>query len=248
MYISFKILIIIIIVAIMLIELSIEIYQYFNLCDIFKKKYSGNKYAEYIRQVQNINCGVKPTIPIKKYIYYKDELIGAISKDILILKGSSTILDAIKDIEVLKKKINKVGDVQDGSKEIVNAVLPQIKGYTINYITGWSLGAMVGLQISLHIYDNSGKKTENIFFGLPPCVSKEYKEYYNSRLYDTTTVYNHNRDPLAYPFFGNNIFSKIYNHYLFGYYHVGKVHVNYPYTNYLKTHFFSVASYHLSYF
>ena len=54
MYISFKILIIIIIVTIMLLELSIEIYQYFNLCDILKK-YSGNKYAEYIRQVQNIN-------------------------------------------------------------------------------------------------------------------------------------------------------------------------------------------------
>lgn len=242
-----KILIIIAIVL-LLIELSIEIYQFINLCSIFKNKFYGNKYGEYVRQIQNVECGVTPEIPIKKYLYYKKEMVGAISGDILILKGSSTILDAVKDIEVEKKNLKHIGGVQGGSRQMVDVIITQIQGYKINYITGWSLGAMIGIQIALHIYDTTGNKTKNIFFGLPPCVDKKYKEYYNSRLYDSTIVYNNDRDPLAYPFFGNNILSKTFNNKLFGYYHVGKVYSSYPYTNYYKTHFFSMASYHLSYF
>lgn len=243
----FKILLIIVIIVIIL-ELSFEIYEFATLCGIFSEKFHGNKYAELVRQIQNIECGVKPEIPIKKYLYYKNEIVGAISGDILILKGSSTILDCIKDLTLKKEDIKGIGKVQYGTKTMVDELIPQIDGYTINHITGWSLGAMIGLQISLHLYDMTGKKTQNVFFGLPPCVDIEYKHYYNSRLYHNTKVYNNSRDPIAYPLFGNNIFSTLFYNKLWGYHHVGKIYSNYPYTNYERTSFLSVASHHLSYF
>ena len=246
MKIFYKIIIIIIIILIVF-ELLVGSYEFSTLCNIFKEKFHGNKYGEMVRQIQRASCGYKPSIPISKYIVYKDEWIGAISKDVLILKGSSTILDCIKDIEVGKQSIKNIGRVQSGSNSMVTNIIPQIKNYQINTITGWSLGAMIGLQISLYIDATTGKKTKNIFFGLPPTASKKYQAYYNSKLYSNTIVYNNDKDPIAYPYTGNNILKTI-TEYIWGYYHVGKVIVDYPYTDYYKKHLYSPASYHLSYF
>lgn len=237
----------IIIIVIILFEIFVGAYEFSTICNIIKEKYDGNPYGEMVRQIQRASCGYEPSIPISKYIFYKDELVGAISKDILILKGSSTIVDCIKDIEIGKQNIEDIGGVQSGSESMVSKILPQISNYQINTITGWSLGAMVGLQISLHIYETTGRKTNNIFFGLPPIVSKKFQRHYNRKLYSNTIVYNNDKDPIAYPFTGNNIFKNILEN-IWGYYHVGKITSDYPFTDYYKKHLYSPASYHLSYF
>lgn len=237
----------IIIAVVVIFELFIGTYEFATMCGIFKEKFGGNPYGEMVRQIQIAGCGDKPSIPISKYIYYKDELVGAISNDILILKGSSTILDCIKDIEIGKRNIKNIGSIQSGSESMVRKLLQQIKDHTINIITGWSLGAMIGMQISLRIYENTGKKTKNVFFGLPPIASKKYQTYYNSVLYATTIVYNNDNDPIAYPFTGNTIFKNMLEN-IWGYYHVGRINADYPYTDYYKKHWYSPVSYHLSYF
>tara|TARA_Y100000591_G_scaffold286559_1_gene269582 strand:+ start:1277 stop:2050 length:774 start_codon:yes stop_codon:yes gene_type:complete len=237
----------ILIILIIILQIIIGIYEFSNLCDIFSHKFKNNKYGEMVRQIQRASCGYPTDIPIHKFIYYNSELIGAITDDILVLKGSSTILDCLKDISIERTRVDRLGTLSYGPNTMFIDILPQIVGENINTITGWSLGAMIGAQLSLHIYKNSGKKTNNIFFGLPPFVNKEYQTNYNLHLYENTVVYNNNRDPIAYPFTGNNIIQDMLQ-YLSGYYQVGRVISNYPYSDYYKKHWYSIFSYHISYF
>ena len=229
-----------------LILISILLFAYYELCNIFKLPFKGNKYGEMVRQVQLIGCGVIPTIPIRKKIYYQKELVGVISNNILILKGTSTLLDTLKDLKEEKKHING-GMVASGANSIFEGIKSQLINENINYITGYSLGSMVGIQVALWIFNTTGKKTKNIFFGLPPITNEVYKNTFNKHLYENTVSYNNDKDPLAYPFFGNNFIYKFLSHSM-NYHHVGQIKSDYPYTNFYKKYWFFPPAYHTSYF
>lgn len=242
--ISFKIIFMAIIIIYII--LVILLYTFSKYCEIFKHPFKKNRYAEMIRQVQMYQCGKQPSFAITKRIYYNNEIIGVVSNGVLILKGTSSLSEVMKDIQ--GKKINvKFGGISKGAYSIFEKIKPQLKDVDIYYITGWSLGAMIGLQVALWIYDRTGRKTKNIFFGLPPIVDKKYKDYYNKCLYHKTIVYNHNNDPFAWPVFGKNIIYKSIEK-LLNFHHVGKVKLDYPYTDYCKKYWFYLPSYHLSYF
>lgn len=222
------------------------LYTFSKYCDIFKKPYKKNRYAEMIRQVQMIQCGEKPSFSITKKIYYKKEIIGVVSNGILVLKGTSSLSEVIKDIQGKRIEV-KEGGISRGAYSIFEEIKPQLRDVEIYYITGWSLGAMVGLQLSLWIYDRTGRKTKNIFFGLPPIVDEKYKNNFNKHLYDKTIVYNHNNDPFAWPVLGKNIIYKSIEK-LLNFHHVGQIKLDYPYTDYCKKYWYYLPSYHLSYF
>jgi len=233
-------------ILVILFLLLILKYIWASYCDVFKHPFKGNKYGEMVRQVQLIQCGVKPTIPITKKIYYNDEFVGAISNDILILKGTST-LEGFYKLPITKKYIEDKGGIFVGENSICDGIKSQLKDMNINYITGWSLGAMIGMKVSLWIFETTGRKTKNVFFGLPPIADETYKNTFNKHLYDTTVVYNNKNDPAAWPIIGKNgPYDKVSKK--LNLYHVGQVKLDYPYNDYSKKFWFYPVAQHMSYF
>lgn len=247
-FVRFIILMITLIVVLitLIIGLHFIMYSITSLCVVFNKPYNGNIYGEMIRQVHLIKCGKKPTYPITKYIYYNKEIVGVVSNKTLILKGTDSLHIAIKCLQAKKINTNN-GGISTGAYTIFEAIKPQLQGVEITRITGWSLGAIIGLQVSLWIYQTTGRKTKNIFFGLPPIVDEEYKNTYNKHLYHETIVYNHNNDQVAWPILGKNIINKCIEK-IFNSHHIGKVKLDYPYTDYCQKSWYYPPSYHMSYF
>ena len=231
-----KILLIFITYELIFMFFFIGFFKFRIVCHLFAPRRSPSPHAEMIRQIQlNADCGhlEKTTIPIRKYIIdpssdNKNPIVGAISGNTLILKGTDDFWSTIKDLTIKPERFHE-GRAHRGALELYKKIRPQIINEDIQTITGWSLGASVGTLAGYDIYKTHGRKPMLYLYAPIPTMDSTLKKAYNKALYSHTKLYINPFDFLSYPFTGK--YGHLFVDSLARLHHVGDLQKKYPYNN-----------------
>jgi hypothetical protein len=235
-----KTLLIFVIVCFLSIFLFIGFFKSHLVCKVFTNA-APSPHAEMIRQVQlKADCGHlgKTPIPIHKYIIDNNKIVGAISGTTLILKGTDTYWDLIKDL-IAKPGRFYEGHAHRGVLEVYKRIRPQIINEDIRTITGWSLGASVGTLAGYDIYKTHGSKPMLHLYAPIPTVDTRLKKAYDKALYSQTKLYINPFDYISYTLTGK--YGHRFVDSLARLHHVGGLQQKYPYTT--ARYFFPHISY-----
>lgn len=166
-----------------------------KFCDIYKE--SWNPYADLVRRLNRYElCGYPEDDVFDRYIHWNGEIIAGVSDDILVFKGTDSLLDVETDLTPIAER-DKYGMVYTGMLDMYRTLKPELDTLYCKKVTGWSLGAALGVMYS---YDHPETVEEVIVFGQPPVFSKKFVDDYNSILGNRTRSYLHRFDLVAQPF------------------------------------------------
>lgn len=170
-----------------------------HFCTLYKED-GVNKYANLIKKLNSRDvCLSQIDNDFDKYIYWKNELIGAIKDNILVFKGSDTTKDILYDFTTSPYALHRgrtISNIQLIYTNIKDELKALLSLHKINIITGWSLGSVLACITALDNY-NTTDIERVVLFGFPNIFSDRFKERYNKALGDKTIIYNHNLDIFA---------------------------------------------------